>query len=91
MGFILFLSLALGFVGWDGALHVGNLVAALVATLLTLGLVWAAPRLPFLNPIRAHWIRPSGATAWLDGPRFAAQFAQAAWSLWRERGPAYVR
>ena len=80
VGLLLLTALVLGFVGWDGALQVGNLVAALVATLLTLGLVWAAPRLPFLNPIRAHWIRPSGATAWLDG------LYRGLWALYQSLG-----
>jgi hypothetical protein len=73
-------SLALGFIGWDGALQVGNLIAALIVTLLTLGLIWAAPRLPILNPIRAHWIRPPGATAWLD------RLYRGLWALYQNLG-----
>ena len=56
---LLLTMLALGFIGWDGARQIGNIVTALAVSLLTLGLVWATPRLPFLNPIRAHWVRPS--------------------------------
>ena len=65
IGLLLVMALLLGFIGWDGALQVGNWIPAILVTLLTVGLVWAAPRLPFLNPIRAHWIRPSGAS-WVD-------------------------
>jgi hypothetical protein len=79
IGLLLVTALALGFVGWDGAMQLGNIVTALIASLLTLGLVWAAPRLPFLNPIRAHWIRPSG-TSWLDG------IYRGLWSLYQVLG-----
>lgn len=48
----------------------------------------AAQDLPALAALRTQ-LRPRlEGTAWLDGRRFAAQFAQAAWSLWRERGAA---
>lgn len=48
----------------------------------------AAGDLPALAALRAS-LRPRlAATAWFDGRRFAEQFAQAAWSLWRERGRA---
>jgi hypothetical protein len=65
VGLLLVTALVLGFLGWDGALQVGNIVAALLASLLAFGLAWATPRLRILNPIRAHWIRPS-ANSWLD-------------------------
>lgn len=79
VGLLLLTSLVLGFVGWEGALRVGNLIAALVVILLTAGLVWAAPRLPFLNPIRAHWVRPSG-TSWVSG------LSRGAWSFYQSLG-----
>jgi hypothetical protein len=79
IGLLLVTALVLGFLGWDGALQVGNIIASLVVSLLTLGLVWAAPRLPFLNPIRAHWIRPSG-TSWLDA------IYRNLWSLYQALG-----
>ncbi len=50
---------ALGWIGWDGALQIGNLTAALFASFLTLGLVWATPRFRIFNPPRAHWVRPA--------------------------------
>jgi len=59
IGLLLVTMLALGFIGWDGVRQIGNIFTALVASLLAFGLVWATPRLPFLNPIRAHWVRPS--------------------------------
>lgn len=79
IGLLLVTALVLGFLGWDGALQVGNVIASLIVALLSLGLVWAAPRLPFLNPIRAHWIRPTG-TSWLDSAY------RGLWSLYRVLG-----
>jgi hypothetical protein len=52
-------QLLLGLVGWDGALQVGAWLQALITTALTLGLIWATPRLRILNPIRAHWVSPA--------------------------------
>jgi hypothetical protein len=52
-------QILLGFVGWDGALQVGAWLQALITSLLTLGLIWATPRLRILNPIRAHWVSPA--------------------------------
>lgn len=49
----------LGLTGWDGALQIGAWLHALLASLLTAGLVWATPRLRILNPIRAHWVGPA--------------------------------
>jgi predicted permease len=55
----------MGIMGWGGAAQFGFLPAAIGASLLTLGLLWAIPRLRLLNPVRAHWVRP--ASSWLDG------------------------
>jgi hypothetical protein len=52
-------QLVLGWVGWEGALQVGAWLQALITTALTLGLVWATPRLRVLNPVRAHWVSPA--------------------------------
>ena len=65
VGILLLTAILLGFLGWDGALQIGAWPAALTASLLTFGLVWATPRLRVLNPIRAHWVRPA-ASSWLD-------------------------
>ena len=60
---ILLLSiLLLGLFGWDGAGRMGAWIAALFASILTVGLIWITPRLRLFNPIRAHWIRPSDNT-----------------------------
>ena len=62
---ILAVTLILGLIGWDGTLKFGNWVAGLIAPLLTFGLLWLMPRLRILNPVRAHWIRPTENT-WLN-------------------------
>lgn len=56
--------IVLGLFGWDGSLRFGNWIAALSASLLTVGLVWATPRFRILNPVRAHWVGP--AESWFD-------------------------
>jgi hypothetical protein len=55
----------LGLFGWDGTLQLGNPIAAVFVSLLTIGLLWLTPRLRILNPVRAHWVRPTS-TSWLD-------------------------
>ncbi len=62
IGLLLFVQLLLGWWGWDGALQIGAWVAGLVAVFLTLGLLWAIPRFPILNPIPAHWLQPASAS-----------------------------
>jgi hypothetical protein len=57
--FLLLTQILSGLVGWDGALQIGFWPAGLAVSLLTLGLIWATPRLRLLNPIRAHWVRPA--------------------------------
>jgi len=81
VGIILLLltSLLLGFIGWDGALKLGTWTAGLIASLLSLGLLWLTPRLRILNPVRAHWVRPSSPN-WLD------RGYQALWGLYRRLG-----
>ncbi len=58
IGLLLVLPLILGLWGWDGALQIGALVNSIVAASLTVGLVWAVPRLRVLNPVPAHWLQP---------------------------------
>ena len=65
IGLPLFAEVLLGLFGWNGALQVGFWITGLSASLLTLGLIWAIPRLQTLNLNRAHWIRPPG-SSWLD-------------------------
>ncbi len=69
----------LGFFGWDGSLRFGNLVAGVIVSLLTVGLLWLTPRLRILNPVRAHWVGPTN-TSWLDWSY------QALWDLYRQMG-----
>ncbi len=59
---IIWCQLLLGFVGWNGALQIGAWLQAVLASLLTFGLVWATPRFRILNPIRAHWVKNPTAT-----------------------------
>jgi hypothetical protein len=73
---ILFTVLLLGFFGWEGALQIGNWVAALFASLLTPGLLWLAVRVRVLNPVRVHWVR-SAESPWLDA------IYQTVWELYR--------
>lgn len=62
---LLIIMVILGLFGWVGALTFGNLFAGMLASLLTVGLFWLTPRLRILNPVRAHWVRPTGAS-WFD-------------------------
>lgn len=76
---ILFTILLLGFFGWDGSLQIGNWIAGLSASFLTFGLLWFTPRLRILNPVRAHWVRPTD-PSWLDW------IYQGLWNLYRQAG-----
>lgn len=51
--------------GWDGTLQIGNWLLGFIASFLAAGLIWLTPRLRILNPVRAHWVRPTNPT-WLD-------------------------
>jgi len=62
IGILLLMQFGLGFWGWAGARQSGEVPAGLAAVLLTLGLVWATPRFPLLNPPRAHWVQPQPAS-----------------------------
>jgi hypothetical protein len=62
---LLLTTILLGLFGWRGALQVGNWFVAALVSLLTLALLWLTPRMRILNPVRAHWVRPAGAS-WLD-------------------------
>ena len=68
-----------GWFGWDGSLHLGNVIAGLLASALTVGLIWLTPRIRILNPVRAHWVRPANLT-WLDW------LYQSVWSIYRQLG-----
>jgi hypothetical protein len=75
---LLITTILLGLFGWSGALQLGNWFVGLLATLLTFSLLWLIPRLRILNPVRAHWVRPS--ISWLD------RGYQALWDLYRQLG-----
>jgi len=57
--------LILGLFGWNGTLKLGSWFTALIASLLTFGLLQLIPRVSFLNPVRAHWVG-SNNPVWLD-------------------------
>jgi hypothetical protein len=77
--FLLLTILLLSSFGWEGTLQIGNWLAGLIASLLTLGLVWLSPRLRILNPVRAHWVHSASPT-WLD------RGYQVFWNLYRQTG-----
>jgi hypothetical protein len=76
---ILFTILLLGFFGWSGSLGVGNWIIAPIASFLTFGLLWLTPRFRILNPVRAHWVRPT------DSNRLGLIY-QVLWNLYRQVG-----
>ncbi len=70
----------LGLFGWDGARSLGTLPAVLSAAALTGALLWLTPRLRWLNPVRAHWVRPQETTSRLDS------FYNPFWNFYRALG-----
>ena len=62
---LLLTTILLGLFGWSGTLQLGNWFIGSIASLLAFGLLWLSPRLRILNPVRAHWVRPTSAS-WLD-------------------------
>ena len=69
----------LGFFGWNGALNIGSWITGLIASALTFGLLWLTPRMRILNPVRAHWVRPTNPN-WLDA------IYQSFWGLYQQIG-----
>ena len=53
---LILIQFLLGFIGWDGAMQIGAWLQAIIASLLTFGLVWASRRFRIFNPVRAHWV-----------------------------------
>ncbi len=76
---LLLTTILLGVFGWPGTLQFGNWFVGLLVSLLTVGLVWLTPRLRILNPVRAHWVRPTNAS-WLEWGY------QILWNLYRQLG-----
>jgi hypothetical protein len=71
----------LGLFGWDGARVLGTLPAGPSAAALTGALLWLTPRLRWLNPVRAHWVRlQEGEPSRLDS------FYNLLWNLYRSLG-----
>lgn len=75
LGLLIVFQLLLGWLGWDGARQIGAWLQALIASLLTGGLVWASRRFRIFNPIRAHWITTTEAQI--------NSLYQGFWSLYR--------
>ncbi|HEX5943083.1 MAG TPA: hypothetical protein VFY66_12440, partial [Anaerolineales bacterium] len=60
-------------------LQFGNWFVAILTTILIAVLTWLSPRLRILNPVRAHWVRPTNAS-WIDwGYRLL-------WNVYRQLG-----
>lgn len=76
---LLVVTIILGIFGWDGALQFGNWLAAIIVSGLTVLILWLTPRLRILNPVRAHWVRPTS-TSWLDWAY------EALWGLYQQLG-----
>lgn len=74
---LLLMIILLGLYGWDGSLQFGNWLIGLIVSILTIGLLWLTPRLRILNPVRAHWVRPTNAS-WLEWSY------QILWGLYRQ-------
>ena len=68
----------LGLFGWDGARQIGAWLQAIIASLLTFGLVWATPRFRILNPVRAHWVNPTSSRL--------SSIYQSTWTVYRILG-----
>jgi hypothetical protein len=64
IGILLVALFTLGLWGWDGALKIGGVFAALIGVLLGGVAFWMLPRIRVLSPVRAHWVRPA-ATSWM--------------------------
>jgi len=59
---LIVMQILLGLIGWNGALQIGAWLQAVIASLLTIGLVWATPRFRIFNPVRAHWVYPTASS-----------------------------
>ncbi|NJN80739.1 MAG: hypothetical protein HC797_09880, partial [Anaerolineales bacterium] len=75
---LILIQLMLGLIGWSGALQIGAWLQAIIASLLTLGLVWASQRFRIFNPVRAHWVTSTESQL--------NNFYQGLWSLYRFLG-----
>jgi len=62
MGLLILVQFLLGVWAWDGTFQIAAWIPGLVASILSLGLLWAIPRFPVLNPVPAHWLQPASAS-----------------------------
>jgi len=74
---LLITIIGLSLFGWAGTLQIGSWFAGIIVSLLTVGLLWLTPRSRILNPVPAHWARPTN-PFWLD------QGYQFLWSGYRQ-------
>jgi hypothetical protein len=58
IGLLILVQLVLGFLDWNGALQFSDWIPGLLASCLSLGLLWAIPRFSVLNPVPARWLQP---------------------------------
>jgi len=65
VGILLLTIIGLSLFGWSGTLQIGSWLWGFIASLLAVGLLWLTPRVRILNPVRAHWVRPTN-PSWLD-------------------------
>ena len=76
---LLLIAILLGLFGWDGSMQFGNWFVAILTSIFTVVLLWLTPRLRILNPVRAHWVRPTN-VPWLEWGY------QILWNLYRQLG-----
>lgn len=60
IGLLIAVEFILGIFGWEGALQTGNWIQALLASFLTLGLLWGTRRFRIFSPARVHWVGSAG-------------------------------
>jgi hypothetical protein len=71
---LILIQLLLGFSGWDSSLRIGAWLQAIIASVLTLVLVWASRRFRIFKPVRAHWVSSSESRL--------GNFYQGLWSIY---------
>jgi hypothetical protein len=76
IGLLILVQLLLGLSEWNGSFQFAEFAPSLTTSILSLGLLWAQPRFPVLNPVPAHWLQPSSASR-LD------QLYQNLWAFYR--------
>lgn len=79
IGLLVLVQILLGLLAWDGTFQVAGWIPGIVSSVLSLGLLWAIPRFPVLNPVPAHWLKPSS-TSRID------RFYQSLWAFYRWLG-----